>query len=241
MLARIEIPVEAPVTVTPCYIGDRIREGGRAADLVVRVTLDIDATPWSGHRDGVPVDIGADEVTGDEVVPGPEHPSRGRSPAVARDDVRLADVVHAQSVGADAVEAAAVAHVDAGPRVAERLGPGDVGADEVAGHDVVVAACEMSTPSPGFAEMTFRSAASPTPSPSVPMRFPSLLEDNHPGGTGPIAIAQGLGPGDVGADKVACHDILAAPLEADAHAALPEMTFRSAEGSASWPSAPIRL
>ena len=124
--------------------------------------------------------VGPDIVAGHHVLVGRiDHDARAVAVrAVGRDHVALGDIVHAVAVGADAVGMAAV-DIDARPAVAQAMQASRVGADVIARHDVVrspdvhAEAVEQAVDRVELPEMTFRSAASFTPSPSVPIRFVS--------------------------------------------------------------------
>ena len=81
--------------------------------------------------------VGADEVAGDDVAGGPGKDDRDAELAIAADDIAFKGVADAVGIGADEV-IGGDADADAVQTIAESDSAADVGADEVAGNDVVI-------------------------------------------------------------------------------------------------------
>ena len=179
--------------------------GGRPADRVVARRRQGDPVAAVAQRHGAG-DVGADEVPLDQVVAEDLRAEGDAVAVVGRDDVAGAGGRPADRV------VARVGHVDPGAVVAQRLGAGDVGADEVPLDQVVGRGVDAIPPHRRrpLAEMTLP-------------RIESSVAVNS--GLGPTveaarAVAQRQGAGDVGADEVALDQGTHRVVELDAVAAV---------------------
>src|SRR5581483_6983466 len=178
---------------------------------VARAAGDQDAVAGVGHR-GLPYSIGADVVAPDHVGVGADVGRLDAVAAVAGDDVALGGVVDAVGVRADAVAARAAAQEDAVLAVGQGGGPGGVGADVVAGDDVLRGAdvadldAERAVGRDDVAFQVIADAVAVAADAVAP--GPGDEPDAHAEpAADEVAVAQG-GAGDVGADAVAGDDVV---------------------------------